>query len=171
MKYQPSFEAAVSNCSLHATLLLVSKALTLSGFGEVEVLDRRTSRQKSRLGGCELMCRTSMGHVQLKIIVKVLTDSLRQRLFDELAGSSDRLRSDFGILVSTRNLSSKFASATALYQRAHLEVIDLAKLCHLLAKFKIGIRANGEPDYAYFAELEVQADRVDQFLRFEREFR
>ena len=97
----------VRSASLHATLLLTVQALSRSGFGEVQILDRRLPRQRSRLGGCELMCRAQLGTVPLAVAVKLVKDTVRTRMLDELAGAVDRTGADLGLLVSTEDLPAR----------------------------------------------------------------
>lgn len=157
----------VQGCSLHATLLLVAKALSRSGYGDIEILDRREPRQKSRFGGCELLCRSSFANVPVRIIVKVVRDSVRVRMLDEMAGAIDRTQADFGIVVSTADLPNTARIARRSYRKSRVEVIDLELLTDMLFKFRIGVRPGGSPDYAYFGALDDQMRRVNSFLSYE----
>jgi len=158
----------IQESSLHATLLLVAKALSRSGYGDIEILDRREPRQKSRYGGCELLCRSSFANVPVRIIVKVIRDSVRVRMLDEMAGAIDRTKSDFGIVVSTADLSQRARTVRQAYRKSRVEVIDLELLTDMLAKFRIGVRPSGSPDYAFFGALNDQIRRVNKFLTYER---
>lgn len=168
MSNEKALKEAIRACSLHTSLMLVSKVLTRTGYGDITILDRRQPKQRSRLGGCELLCQTSIGAVSLKVIIKVIKDSIRVRMLDELAGAIDRTKADFGIIVSTEDLSSKVLATKDEYRKSRVEVIDLDLLCQMLSKFRIAVRPNGEPDYAFLAELEDQMDRVSEFLAYER---
>lgn len=158
----------IQESSLHATLLLVAKALSRSGYGDIEILDRREPRQKSRYGGCELQCRSSFANVPVRIIVKVIRDSVRVRMLDEMAGAIDRTKADFGIVVSTADLSQRARTVRQAYRKSRVEVIDLELLTDMLAKFRIGVRPSGSPDYAFFGTLNDQIRRVNKFLSYER---
>ncbi|MBS1714605.1 MAG: restriction endonuclease [Armatimonadetes bacterium] len=155
---------ALQNCSLHSLLMLTSKALKRAGFGDVQILDRRQSRQKSRYGGHELLCQTEFGTVPAKVVVKVVRDSVRQRMLDELAGTVIRRNADMGILVATKHVSALARRNRERYNPLRLEIIDGDALAGLLAKYGIGVRPHGEVDYAFFGKLEEQSFRVLSFL-------
>ncbi len=164
MKQEQALQGTLQGSSLHVLLMLVSKILTRSGYGDIQLLGRRLKAQKSRVGGCELLCQTNMGHVPIKVIIKVINDGVRTRMLDEMAGAIDRTGSDFGIVVSTEDLSPKVAKNQGKYGKSRVEVIDGTHFASMLKKFKIGIRQDGSPDYAFFGELENQLERVNEFL-------
>ena len=166
--HETPFEGILQTCSLHSLLMLTSKALTRSGFGDVQILDRRQVRQKSRFGGHELLCETTVGHLPCKVIVKVINDKVRQRMLDELAGAVDRNKADLGLLVTPHQLSATAAKQQGSYSRSRIQVIDGAALEELLRKFKIGIRPKGDIDYAFFSSLEEVSDRLLAFMSKER---
>ena len=153
--------------SLHALLMVTSKALSRSGFGDVQILDRRHSKQKSRFGGHELLCQTNVGTVPLRIIVKVINDAVRVRMLDELAGAAIRTKADLGLLVTPFDRTSKSVRKQGRYGGVHLEVLDGPALCGLLRKYGIGVRPTGGVDYAFFAGLESVSIRLRMFLREE----
>lgn len=148
--------------------MLIAKILTRQGFGDIQLLGRRLNAQKSRVGGCELLCQTNIGHVPIKVIIKLINDSVRTRMLDEMAGAIDRTGSDFGVVVSTEDLSPKVALNQEKYQKSRVEVIDGSQFASMLCKFKIGTRSDGSPDYAFFGELENQLEKVNQFLAHDR---
>ncbi|MBS1701412.1 MAG: restriction endonuclease [Armatimonadetes bacterium] len=164
MTHQEEFQGALVSSSLHVQLMLVAKVLTRSGFGDVQLLGRRLRAQKSKVGGCELMCHTNLGGLPFKVIVKFINDGVRTRMLDEMAGAIDRTKADFGIVVSTEDLSPRLAKNQAQYQKSRVEVIDGKALASLLIRFKIGTRPNGSPDYAYFTKLEEQSYYIRNFL-------
>jgi hypothetical protein len=168
MNNEQALEEIVQNSSLHTCLMLVAKVLTRNGFGDIQILDRRMPRQKSRLGGCELLCVTSIGSVSVRVIIKVIRDSVRTRMLDELAGAIDRTGSDFGILVSNKRLPKGMSARHEMYVKSRVEVIDLALLVQMLVKFRVGVRPAGEPDYAFFVDLEEKLDQVNDFLSYGR---
>jgi restriction endonuclease Mrr len=157
-------EQKLQECSLHALLIIASKALTRTGFGDVQVLDRRHSRQKSRHGGHELLCQTQLGNVPLKVIVKVIRDSVRLRMLDELAGAVQRTRSDIGLIISPFPLSHRSRGLAATYAASRIETMDGPALASLLISQGIGVRTGGEPDWAFFQTLEDASAKLLDFL-------
>jgi restriction endonuclease Mrr len=155
---------ALKQCSLHSLLMLTSKALTRSGFGDVQILDRRQSRQKSRYGGHELVCVAQLGDLPMRVVVKVINDAIRVRMLDELAGVIDRTKADFGLLVTPHHLTPKAAREQAKYRKSRIEVIDGKQLSAILTRHKVGVRPKGEVDYAFFGELEMQSGRILNFI-------
>jgi len=163
MNNQP-IEAALQGSSLHVLLMLVSKTLTRAGFGDVQMLDRRQNRQKSRLGGCELLCQTNLGTVPIKVVVKVVKDTVRVRMLDELTGVVARTGSNLGVLVTPYHASQKERGPQDVPVSREVHVLDGKSLATLMGQFKIGVRPSGEPDYAFFAEMEEQSERVLDFI-------
>lgn len=168
MKSRDPLQSLLRSASLHSSILLVSRVLARSGYGDVQLLDRRAPKQKSRLKGCELLCESNVGHDPVRVIVKVVKDSVRTRMLDELAGAVDRTKADFGILVSTEDLPAKARAAKELYRKSRVEVLDLSLLSRMLRQYRIGVRPGGEPDYAFFSELDNQLDKVNSFLSYGR---
>ena len=167
MKGEPLVEM-LKDCSLHTLLMLTSKALTRSGFGDVQLLDRRQSKQRSRYGGHELVCRGNLGTLPMKVIVKVINDSVRVRMLDELAGVVIRTRADAGIIVTPHHVTTNALRQQGTYSRARIEIIDGHALAGLLSKFGIGQRGRGEVDYAFFGALHEMSDRVLSFIAANR---
>jgi restriction endonuclease Mrr len=159
--------SVLQNCSLHSLLMIVNKVLTRSGFGDVQILDRRTTRQKSRFGGHEIQCLTPLGSESAKVVVKVIPDSVRLRMLDELAGTTMRTGADLGILVSTHELSRELEAKLPLYTRARVMVVDGVKLASELKRLGIGFRADRTIDYDFFFGLEQVSHRLLAFLRQE----
>lgn len=158
---------ALTTSSLHALLLLTSKALIRSGFGDIHILDRRETRQKSRFGGHEMLCETSLGSFGAKVIVKVINDAVRVRMLDELAGAVDRMKADMGLLISPRHLTKNAKRLRQSYSRSRIEVFDGDALAKLLEDHRVGVRAGGGVDYAFMASLEEASARVLRFLELE----
>ena len=171
MTQEQAVQETLKASSLHVRLMLLSKILTRSGYGDIQVLDRRENLQKSRYGGCELLCHTNLGPAPIMVIVKVIHQHVRTRMLDELAGGIDRTGSDFGIVVSTENLSRKAKLTQEKYRRSRVEIIDGKLFSEMLMKFKVGVRPNGDVDYAFFAEMENQLNRVNEFISHERPLR
>ncbi|MBS1714912.1 MAG: restriction endonuclease [Armatimonadetes bacterium] len=157
-------KCALQNCSLHSLLMVTSKVLSRAGFGDVQILDRRESRQKSRYGGHELLCQMDVGTVPAKVVVKVVRDSVRQRMLDELAGTVIRRNADMGLLVATKHVSPLARRNKDRYNPLKLQIIDGDGLVELLTRFQIGVRPHGEVDYAFFGGLEAQSFRILSFL-------
>ncbi len=158
----------LKTCSLHSLLMLTSKTLSCSGFGDVQVLDRRQSKQKSRYGGHELVCHGTLGFLPVKVIVKVINDAVRVRMLDELAGAVIRNQADFGIIVTPHHVTSSAAKHQASYRKARVEVVDGTAFVRLLRKFNLGQRAGREIDYAFFGALEDVSTRLLSFLATQR---
>ncbi len=157
-------QGALRSCSLHVLLMIVSKALSRSGYGDVRFLDRRHSRQKSRFGGHELVCETTLGTRPLKIVVKVVRDSARIRHLDELAGTVIRMGADSGLLITPFHVTKTARSLLDKYGPVRTSVIDGAALAEWLQRLGIGVRGEADVDWAYFGELEEVSDRVLAFL-------
>ncbi|HEY3780311.1 MAG TPA: restriction endonuclease [Fimbriimonadaceae bacterium] len=165
--YEESIKQTLQDCSLNTLLSVTSKMLSRAGLGDVEILDRRKSRQKSRYGGCEILCHGYIGDFPFTVAVKVISDSIRLRMLSELAGTIDVLGADMGIIVSPHHLTLEAEKQQHRYHR-RVEVIDGDRLAKLLMKHKIGVRAWGEPDYAYFEKLEEISPRMLAFIERER---
>jgi hypothetical protein len=157
-------ERVLQRCSLHALLMLTSRALTRSGFGDVQILDRRHSKQRSRFGGHELMCLSNLGSLPLKVIVKVINDSARLRMMDELAGAVLRTKADLGLLVTPHQTSPIMKKRQAGYGAARIEIVDGPVLASMLAGHGIGVRERGGVDFAFFSSLETVSNRLLNFL-------
>lgn len=153
--------------SLHSLLMCVSKVLSREGFGDVQILDRRSSKQKSRFGGHEIMCETTLGIYPVKVVVKVILDDVRTRMVDELAGTVMRSNADLGIIVTPFKVSRATREAQGVYRPVRLEFIDGERLSELMRCSGIGIRSKGSVDYAFFAELEAVSKRLLTFIRRE----
>lgn len=153
--------AVLRNSSLHVLLMIISKVLARSGYGDVQYLDRRLPRQKSRFGGHELVCQAKHGLREVKVVVKVLRDSVRIRNLDEMAGTVLRMGADEGLIITPFHITM----TADLLLRSHepavrIGVIGGDSLVALLRELKIGTRGPEEVDYAYFGELEGISDQV-----------
>ncbi len=152
-------EGALRGLSLHALLMTVSKVLARAGFGDVQVLDRRQNRQRSRYLGHELLCEGRIGTIPVSVVVKVVRDEVRTRMLDELAGVVRRRSADVGLLV-TPYASRKGAE----HPGSRVEVLDGPRLAALLRQHGVGVRPSGDPDYAFFAALEDVSGRLINFI-------
>jgi len=157
----------LQGCSLHALLMLTSKALTRSGFGDVEILDRRSTKEKTRFGGYELSCRLTLGNLPAKVIVKVIQDEVRQRMLDELAGSILRSGADAGLIVTPFHLSTSVKRAQPSYRPLRIHIVEGEELADILTRAQVGTRKQGTPDFAFFSELEEVSGRIRSFMREE----
>jgi len=162
-----ALEGALKRCSLHSLLILTSKVLSRSGFGDVQILDRRQPRQRSRFSGYEMMCLGAIGSVPVKVVVKVIRDSVRVRMLDELAGVVVRSGADMGILVSQFHLSPTAVKHQPSYNSVRLEVLDVKELATLMRRYGIGVRERGSVDYQFFDALEEVGTRIVNFMRQE----
>lgn len=159
-----TLEQSVRRCSLHAQLILISKTLSCNGFGDVQILDRRLTRQKSRFGGHELLCVTQVGTVPVRIVVKVVRDSVRLRMLDELAGVVIRMEADLGLIVSPYRLIGRALINRPRYRPARVEVIDGRMLVRMMVKHRIGLTLEGQVDLPFFEHLNYQSRRVLNLL-------
>ncbi len=154
----------LENCSLYAHLLMLEKACSMAGYGYVEIMDRRLPKQKSRYGGYEMVLHGMVGRSKLKVIVKVVRDTLHVRNFAELNGAIQQSGADFGILVSPHIPTDSFIANLPKFH----ERIDLwagKTYIQVLKYFKIGFRLSGEPDYAQLQEYERLAEKSEKALR------
>lgn len=152
--------AALQNTSLHVLLMILSKALSRSGYGDVQILDRRLPKQKSRHGGHEMLCEATLAGRTVRVVVKVLRDSVRIRNLDELAGTVIRMKADSGLIVSPFHVTNQAKKLLAVHNPVKLWVIDGEGLADLLKAQRIGVRGAGDVDYAYFGAMEEMSDRV-----------
>ncbi|MEA2552704.1 MAG: hypothetical protein QOJ65_880, partial [Fimbriimonadaceae bacterium] len=122
----PQLVAALQNCSFHAFLLILQQVLSPMGYGDVQILDRRRSSQKSRHGGHELVCRTIAAGRLVTVVVKVLHDDVRIGQLDELAGVILRMDSDAGLVVTPHRVSktAKAMLASNRYKPLQMNTID-----------------------------------------------
>lgn len=160
-------EATLQASSLHVLLILTSKLLTREGFGDVQILGRRQTKQKSRFGGHEIMCETTIGSEPAKVVVKVVNDAGRLRHLDELSGVADRTSAAMSLLVTPHNLTKSAMRNQPLYRRSRVEIFDGAKLASLMFKHKVGTRGTGDVDYEYFGALEDASDALLGFMATE----
>ncbi|MHB8636727.1 MAG: restriction endonuclease [Fimbriimonadaceae bacterium] len=162
---ETELQIALQQCSLHTLLILVSKGLTRAGFGDVQILDRRENRQKTRFGGHELICQTTLGSFEATVVVKVINDAVRLRMLDEMAGTVLRRKADAGIIVSPRHVTATARKVQASYRPCRIEVIDGQALSALLSRFQIGVRGRGDVDYAFLTGLEEASRSLRAFIK------
>lgn len=164
MSHNLQFKAALSAASLHPLLLIVARVLQRSGYGDVQFLDRRHPRQKSRFGGHELVCELLQGMRSHRVVVKVVRDDVRIRNLDELAGTIIRMNADSGLVVSPGRVTRKATRLIESYGPIHLGVIDGDNLAEWLRIHDIGVLPSGEVDYGYFGALEEMSSRLLPFI-------
>lgn len=141
-------------CSFPAYLHIVHKTLIRAGFGDVQLLDRFETYQKSRYGGHEIECFVPCGSRSIKVVVKVIKDRIRIRMLDELVGVLNRCGGEMALIVSPFIMGDEVAIQSTRYNTVSLDVIDEVDLVRLMSKHTVGVRRNGELDYAYFEALE-----------------
>jgi hypothetical protein len=154
-------ESMLQTLSLNELLMLLEKLLPYEGFGEVEVQDRRESRQKSKEGGFELKCRTRVGNQSGLVLVKVVAEHpLRSRMLHELTGNVLQHDAVLGLAISPfhRSRSKHFLQAAAPKQR--VRVIDGPALAELMLRSNIGVRPKGDVDYQFFTRLRAASQMV-----------
>lgn len=157
-------QVVLQQSSLHSLLIVASKMLAKSGFGDVQIMDRRTVKQRSRYGGHELLCEGQYGTLPVRVAVKVVNDDVRVRMLDEMAGTVLRTGADFGLVVTPRKLTSAAAGHQDKYRAAKVAVIDGERFTALLQHLRIGCLANGAADLGFFLEVEQIARRAVRFL-------
>ena len=156
-----SIEKALTRLSLNELLMLLEKLLPFEGFGDVEVLGRRKSRQKSRFGGFEMRCRTKLGNQPGSVLVKVVADHpLRTRMLHEMAGCCIEHDALLGLLVSPFKRSASRSFVQALSPKLRVRVIDGPELVSLMKCSGIGVRSKGTLDYAFFESLQMASGLV-----------
>ncbi len=155
----------LQSASLHALLMIAAKALTRAGFGDVQILDRRQPQEKSRHGGHELLAETAIGFVPVRVVVKVVRDDARQRMADELAGVVLRRQADIGLLLTPYHISPQLMKNQESVRPVRVLFVDGELLAKLMRKHRIGVRAEGGVDFAFFTELELVSDRLLTFIK------
>lgn len=160
---------ALRECSLHSLEILMSTALTRAGWHDVEILDRRDARQKSRDGGHELSCKRRLGPAEVRMVVKVIRDEdgVKTRMLDELAGVVLRTGADVGLAATPHKVSPYIAGRQESYAPARVVAMDGEGLASLMRCSGVAVRPSGEPDYAFLTELESVSERLLDFLRAE----
>lgn len=161
-------EGMLQRCSLHALLMVTSTALSRNGFGDVEILDRRRSKQKSRFGGHELQCQTSLGGQPVRVLVKVIQDRVRTRMVHEMAGCVIDYDGDFGLVISPFNSSPLRARKQPIDPKLKVRIIEGHDLAQLLRCSGVGVRPGGGIDYAYFASVEAASEHILTFIEMVR---
>lgn len=154
----------LQRCSLHVLLMVVEQALARSGFGDVEILDRRRNKQKSRFGGHELSCRTRIGSLPATVLVKVVQDRVRTRMIHEMAGCVLDRDAELGLIISPFNSSQLRAKKQPIDPKLRVRIIEGTDLAKMVKCSGIGVRPKGEVDYAYFAEMEARSSHFLLFL-------
>ncbi|MBS1702603.1 MAG: hypothetical protein JST12_13130 [Armatimonadetes bacterium] len=162
---QPMTEA-LQNYPLHVVLLLLEKAFSKSGYGYVEIR-RRNPGEKARDGGHDMLMLGSLGESETRVVVKVVRDSLRQRHADEFSGVIQRTKADFGFLICPKKASFKFLESLRTYGQ-RIDTLAGNDLVVFLYALGVGMRKNGEPDYAYLETLAERVPFVDHFMKVMR---
>ena len=155
----------LQRCSLHVLLMVTATTLSRSGFGDVEIQGRRKSRQKSRNGGHELLCRTTIGGQPVRVLVKVIQDKIRTRMVHEMAGCLIDFNGDIGLVISPFNSSALGAKKQVINPKLGVRVIEGSELVKLMRCSGIGVRPKGDVDYAFFGELEARSAEFLAYLK------
>ncbi len=166
MRTDDPLVGALRGCSLHALLMLLSKALTRSGWSEAEIQGRRDAGQKSRNGGHEIACLALLGPTPVRMIVKVSRDpeGVKTRMLDELSGAVLRNSADLGLIVTPYKVSASVAEKQGSYGAARVVAIDGNGLARFMRCSGVAVRPNGESDYAFLSELETVSGRLLEFI-------
>lgn len=138
--------------NLHCHIQLLEVALAKEGYGHIERLGRLTERQKSKHGGCELMCTGTFAGQPARVVVKFVRDSFRKRHFDEFNSVISRVGAEKGLLIATRPSSEKFLRSMPPYSNRMI-VIPGPHYVELLQKHGVGVWPDGSPNHAYLEEL------------------
>ena len=152
-------------CPLHVLLLATQRALSRSGYGDVQFLGRFRRRQKSRLGGHDIVCETVMGASVHHVVVKVLRDTVRVRHLDELAGTVQRTRADTGLVVSPYGMTKAAAQTIGGGGVPRFHVVAGADMAEWFANYGVGVKKDGTVDRLFFRHLEEAAGKMDAFLK------
>lgn len=155
---------SLQNASLHALLLIVSKTLARLGYGDIQILDRRLPRQRSRYGGHELRCYTLVGDAPTQVIVKIVRQPVRVRMLDELAGAVKRRGADMGVIITPFHLTRNVPAALKQFRSPRLVAYDGERLARLMREHRIGVRLNDSVDYEFFGGLELFSGQVNEFI-------
>lgn len=161
-------QEVLQKVSFHVLLLSVSKVLSREGYSDVELLGRRTTRQKSYLGGCDLVARQPLGVFQTKSLVKVIQDNVRLRMLDEMSGAMPRCKANFGIIVTPFGCTKQVRDRNASYPGHPIRIVDGAELANLMVKHRIGVREQFGTlciDEGYFEALRDRSGKLLTFLK------
>ena len=146
-------------------MTIISRVLTRAGYGEARLQDRLKEKQKSRSGGCDLLFEATFGTREVRVAVKVLKDTIRTRMLDEMCGVVRRTKADMGFLVTPFSLGKRARELLTLY-KPEIHVIDGAALAELLQLYGIGTKGPGVVDYEFFAWLEHYSDRTVNYMKW-----
>lgn len=159
MTLREQLEAMLNGTKLHGFEMILQSLLSREGYGEVTLMGRRRSKQKSRYGGFELLCKLSIGPEPFVCIVKVVHQhEIRVRQVMEAAGNVDRMKVDMAIIATPLTTCESTAQVLPLISKSRVDIWDGPRIADLMIKYGIGVR-NGEVDYAYFGWLNYIADK------------
>lgn len=157
-------QSRIHHAKLHTKVILLQRLLCRMGFGEVQSMGRLKPSQKSKQGGHELFCRFQAGSQTATMVVKLVSDSARLRMLCELAGTMLLNRAQFGLLVATKRSSERMFRCLDRLSPLKIDLIDGPALVQLLHKYGIGVRIQGEPDFAYLEGLDQQEREIVDLL-------
>lgn len=160
--------------NFYVLLLCVSNVLSREGFSDVQLLGRRTTKQKSYIGGCDLVAYQKLGIFETKTLVKVIQDDVRLRMLDEMTGTMPRAKANFGVIVTPFGSTKQVAELNTQYPGNPIRIIEGKELATLLIRHRLGVReylGKLVPDYTYLQQLHEGSRRVLTFLKANREVR
>jgi len=136
-----------------------------SGFDDVRSMGRRRSRQKSKLGGFDIECCTTIGSIDAKVVIKILRDDIRIRNVEEMVGTRDRCGAHLGLIIATGRVSKFPQKHAETYKAKGVEWWDGEKLAERLTRYLIGVRMSGEADFGYFTSLEGAGPVIERIRK------
>lgn len=163
-----SAESALATLSLHPLLILVSRLLSRSGYGDVHLLGRREAKGRTPEIGHEIVCHALLGGMSATVVVKVIRDVARVRHLDELSGVALRRGADAALLVAPRGLSRSATAALGSYAPRRIDVLDAPEIAHLMKVHRVGVLSSGEVDHAFLQGLEESSQLLLGFIRDKR---
>ncbi len=168
---EDEIQQLMQEVNFHVLLLCVSNVLSREGFSDVQLLGRRTTKQKSYLGGCDLVAHQRLGVFETKTLIKVIQDDIRLRMLDEITGAMPRTKANFGAIVTPFGLTKQVAELNQKYPGNPIRIIDGKELASHMITHRIGVRERmGKlvPDFTYFQQLHEGSRRMLAFLKSNR---
>lgn len=154
--------------SFHVLLLCVSASLSREGYSDVQLLGRRTTKQKSYLGGCDLVAHQPLGVFHTRTLVKVIQDDVRLRMLDEMTGAMPRNKANFGVIVTPYGVTRQVRELNAEFPGHPIRIIDGKELSYLMVLHGIGVEdreGKGSIDYNYFQHLHEHSRKLLKMIR------
>jgi restriction endonuclease Mrr len=172
---EEKLEGILKASSFHVLLLIVSNVLSREGYSDVQLLGRRTTKQKSYIGGCDLIAHQRLGVFITKTLVKVIQDDVRIRMLDEMTGAMPRTSANFGIIVTPKGVTERVEILNSAYPGHPVRIITGKELARLMVANRLGVLDFGgelRPDYRYFQNLHDRSRQLLAYLKsMDRELR